>query len=819
VRHWPLSLAPAFLLLATLVAHPGAAHAESGGPLGGGDPLSGTVLGGTVLGGTVLGGTVMSGTVMSGTVTGRALDETGAVLPGVTVSLRASTTERTTVTTATGAYRFENVPAGRVTVRFALLNFAVVERTLIVDAGRPTTADGVMRLALSADVVVTGRATFRNVADVDAPSESLLGIAGAASQGAVTAAELAMRPIMRAGDVLETVPGLVVSQHSGEGKANQYYLRGFNLDHGTDFSTTVAGVPVNAPTGAHAHGYADANFLIPELVSGIQFKKGPYFAEEGDFSAAGAANVNYVSALDAPIASLSAGGNGWRRTLVAGSPRVGEGHLLGALELTQNDGPWVRGDHLRKANSVLRYGRGDTRNGYSVTGMGYWADWDSTDQVPSRAVGAGLLSRFGAVDPTDRGHTDRQTLAVELQRSGANHTTRASGYALRSGLSLFSNFTYFLDDPVHGDQFEQTERRLATGGRVSHRRLGRFAGRHAETAVGVQVRRDWISPVGLYRTIGGTRTATTREDRVGQTLAGVYAQSEVQWSSTMRTTMGLRADVYRYDVASSLASNSGRGADGIASPKFGAVFGPWASTELYANAGMGFHSNDARGAVTRVDPSTGDDVVPVTPLVRARGAEIGVRTVRLRGVQSTVALWYLGLDSELLFVGDAGTTQSGRPSGRTGVEWSTDARLRPWLRADVDVSISRARFANEDAAGPRIPGSLGRVIAGGLTVEPSERFFGLHGSVRLRHVGPRPLTEDAGVTSGSTTLWNAEAGMRLSRRARVVVEGFNLLDADASDVDYFYRSRLPGEPAEGVEDVHTHAVPPRSVRVGLEVTF
>lgn len=300
------------------------------------------------------------------------------------------------------------------------------------------------------------------------------------------------------------------------------------------------------------------------------------------------------------------------------------------------------------------------------------------------------------------------------------------------------------------------------------------------------------------------------------TLLGAYAQSEVQWLHTLRTTVGLRADAYRYDVASNLAANSGRGADAIASPKFSAIFGPWAGTEFYANAGMGYHSNDARGAVTRVDPSTGRAVEPVTPLVRARGAELGVRTVRLRGVQSTVSVWYLGLDSELLFVGDAGTTESGRPSRRAGLEWTTYVRVRPWLRADADVAFSRSRFVDDDPVGRSVPGALDRVIAGGLTVEPGQR---LYGSIRLRHFGPRPLTEDASVKSRSTTLWNGETGIRLSRQMQVVLEGYNLLDADVSDIDYFYRSRLPGEPLEGVEDVHTHPALPRSVRVALHVTF
>ena len=538
----------------------------------------------------------------TGRVSGRVLDQTGAALPGVTIDLVVNSRELTAVTDDTGAYRFDAVPPGNAELTFRLLNFSVLRRSVSVTNGAAVNADVVLTLSLSADVIVTGARTFRNVADVEDPAANLVGIAASASQGAVTAAQIDERPIMRTGEVLETVPGLIVSQHSGEGKANQYYLRGFNLDHGTDFSTTVAGVPVNTPTGAHAHGYSDVSFLIPELVSGVQFKKGPYFADEGDFSAAGAANINYVNQLERPIVRVSGGNDGWGRLFGAASPRVGGGYLLGALEVNHNEGPWVRPDDYRKVNGVLRYSRGDNRNGFSLTGMGYWADWDSTDQVPERAITEGLIPRFGLVDGSDGGRANRQSLAAEYQHSSGPSSLRATGFLLHNSLNLFSDFTYFLDDPEHGDQFEQAESRVAAGGRVTYRRLGHFFGRHTESAIGVQLRSDWLDPVGLYRTLDRQRLSTTREDEVGQTMAAVYAQSEIEWTRTFRTTFGLRADRYQFAVTSDKTLNSGDGADGLVSPKFGAIFGPWNGTEVYINAGTGFHSNDARGAVTTVDP-------------------------------------------------------------------------------------------------------------------------------------------------------------------------------------------------------------------------
>ena len=757
-----------------------------------------------------------AGAQTGGSIAGVVRDETGGVLPGVTVDLHTGGTERTATTANDGSYRFDTVPPGPAELTFKLINFTLVRRTVSVTADRSVTADAVLTIALSADIVVTGSRTFRNIADLDNPAENLVGVATAASQGAITAAQLEARPVMRPAEVLEAVPGLIASQHSGEGKANQYYLRGFNLDHGSDFAVTLAGVPVNLPTQAHFHGYADTNLLIPELVSGVQFKKGPYFAEDGDFSAAGSSNINYVSVLDRPIATLGAGGQGWARFFAAASPKVGSGTLLVGLEAVKNDGPWVRPDDLQKFNGIIRYSRGDTRNGVAVTGQAYDAAWNSTDQVPVRAIDSGLISRFGHIDPTDGGKTHKYSIAADLQRSAANTSTRATLYAFRYGLNLTSNFTYFLDDPVNGDQFEQEDRRTVLGGRLATRRMTELAGHHVESAYGVQLRHDIIGNTALYKTVDGHRTATTRADAVGQTSVGAFGQAEIEWSRVLRTTVGLRADAFRFAVDSSNPLNSGHANDAIVSPKLTAVLGPWQQTELYVDAGLGYHSNDARGATITVDPRNGDPVDPLAPLVRARGAEFGVRTVRLKGLQSTVSLWYLGFDSELLFIGDAGITEASRPSRRLGAEWTNYARLTPWLTAEMDLSFSRARFTDTSPAGDFIPGALDRVISGAVTVEPVRRVFG---SIRLRHFGPRPLIEDATIKSESTTIWNGEIGVNMSRRVRVTFEGFNLLNSDVADIDYYYVSRLPGEPAEGVEDVHTHPSLPRAARLNVAITF
>jgi hypothetical protein len=747
---------------------------------------------------------------------GTVRDETGASLPGVAVELSAASGVRQTTTDQQGAYRFDGLDRGPARLTFILVNFATVRRDLHLPASGTLHSDAVLQLALNADVTITGKATFTNLADVENPWENLVGIAQSASQGAVTARQLDTRPMLRTGEVLESVPGVVISQHSGEGKANQYYLRGFNLDHGTDFATTVAGVPVNLPAHGHGHGYSDLNFLIPELVSGVQFSKGPYFAEQGDFATAGAASINYANALGRPLLRVTAGGQGFGRVLAAASPPVGRHRLLGALELQRNDGPWERPDRFRKVNAVVRLSAGDALNGYSVTAMGYRGTWHSTDQIPERALAQGVIGRLGTLDPTSGGDTSRYSAALEWQRTRANATTRVGAFGLAYDLDLFSNFTYFLDDPVNGDQFRQVDRRVVSGARVSHRRLGRWADRAVQNTVGAQVRHDAIGRVGLYRTVARRVLATVREDAVQQTSVAAFVQNETVWSPWLRSLAGLRADGYRFDVDAGVPINSGTAFAGLLSPKGGLVVGPWQGTEVYLNGGLGFHSNDARGATIAVDPATGAPAERVTPLARARGAEIGVRSVRIPKVQLSLSLWTLRLDSELVFIGDAGTTEAGRPSRRQGVELAAYYSPRPWLTLDGDLALSHARFTDDDPAGALVPGAVGTVVSAGATLDSLKRLFG---SVRWRYVGPRDLIEDGSKRSAVSSLVNVEAGYRLSARTRIALDVFNLLDAKRSDIDYFYASRLPGEPASGVDDLHFHPTAPRTARLSLIVGF
>jgi hypothetical protein len=662
--------------------------------------------------------------------------------------------------------------------------------------------------------------------EVRGPRDAAIGSADSASEGAAERASFQSRPRLRPGDIVEAVPGVVATQHSGDGKANQYFLRGFNLDHGTDFSVTVDGMPVNMPTHGHGQGFADLNFLIPELVSGVRYRKGPYFADSGDFSLAGSATIDYVSALDAPFAEATLGPHGLRRLLAAGSRTVQDQSWLGAFEIERNDGPWEVAENLRKVNAVLRYSHGTPMRGFSLTGMAYRSRWNATDQVPERAIASGEIPRFGTLDATDGGRTRRLSLSGKWFDNDPAGQTQISAYALDYRFDLFSNFTYFLADPVNGDQFEQTDRRRAFGAQASHRRPDRIAGLDGVLSFGVQWRGDRIGEVGLYGTEARERLSTVRNDRVSQDLLSVNAQQLVNFSERWRGYVGLRGDLLRYDVNGREpvygTANSGSGHDAIASPKAGLAFTLNPANELYLNAGRGFHSNDVRGATITVDPQSGLPAERVPALAKGRGAEAGWRFAPNEALAFTAAVWQLKLDSELVYVGDAGATEPGRASRRRGVEATLRWQAGAQWRIEMDGALSRARFTGDapEGEGDRIDNAIERVFAAGVIWSEGP----WSATLRLRHMGPRALDTLNTVRSRASTLLNFGSRYALSRHLTLGLDVFNLAGRKDNDIEYFYASCTAGEVASGacgngIDDRHIHPMEPRSVRLSARWTF
>lgn len=646
--------------------------------------------------------------------------------------------------------------------------------------------------------------------EVTAARENLIGLATSASEGIINQKRIENMPLSRPGEVLEQVPGLIVSQHSGDGKANQYYLRGFNLDHGTDFAVWLDGMPLNMLTHAHGQGYIDSNWLIPELVESMHYYKGSYNAEQGDFSAAGLTHLHYTKQLPHALASLTTGSYGFQRLLNASSVNLIDGHLSYAIEAQTYDSVWDNDQNLKKLNGLIKFNQGDEQQGWGITLMAYDAKWDATDQVPKRAIRNNTINRFGAIDNTDGGETSRYSLSAEWHQN----LWQAIMYAIHYKLNLFSNFTYFLDDPVNGDQFEQADNRNVFGGNIQKAFDFKIANIDSDHTIGVDTRFDDIANVGLYHTAARQRLSTTREDEVKQTSVGLWWQGHWALTDQLRASTGLRYDRYFFDVDSNLAENSGKASDGIVSPKLGLAWLVRPEQEIYINWGRGFHSNDARGATTRIDPASLEATDRVDPLVKAVSQEIGWRGKPMPNWQSTLTVFQLDLDSELLFIGDAGSTEASRPSRRVGIEWTNYLTLGEHSYLDADFAMTRARFRDSDIAGNHIPGAVAKTASIGLSTQYPN---GWSASARLRYFGPRPLIENNSIQSNSTFLTNVRVGYQVSPKLKLNLDVFNVFDRKVSDIDYFYASRLAGEAAEGVEDIHTHPAEPRMAR--LTATF
>lgn len=637
--------------------------------------------------------------------------------------------------------------------------------------------------------------------EIVAHYDNAMGTSDAASQGVVPAPLLNSRAWLRPAEALEFIPGMVVTQHSGDGKANQYFLRGMNLDHGTDFATSINGVPMNLPTHAHGHGYSDLNMLIPELVQNVHYTKGPYFASEGDFSSAGSAQFVYRTQMPQDLLDVSMGARGYVRQLVAGSRAVGEGvTLLSAIEHVQNNGPWTVPEHLQKLNTQFILSSGSPRQGWTTSLSAYRAYWTATDQVPLRWINNGTIGRYDSLDPSDGAHTQRTSLSGTWHQTSDDARTHINWYALQYDLDLFSNFTYF-QDRVNGDQFGQKDQRTALGGFVAQSWQSHWGSRAMVNTVGVQMRQDHIR-VGLSDTVARVVERTVRDDNVQQTSLGLYANNEMNWQPWLRSMMGWRVDQLNAQVTrdTTIAGSNTTRASRV-SPKLSLILGPWHQTEFFVNTGKGFHSNDARGMT---DPNA-----PAQGLVVTRGQELGLKSQAIANLQTTLAVWQLDIDSELVYAGDTGTTQTGRASHRTGVEWSNHwTPNRHWLM-DFHVAWTRPRYNDGAPEGAYIVNAITRVAHLNVSMREKGPWSA---SVGLRYIGSAPLVENNSVQSSSNTTAQLHIHRRIDADVDVSLDVFNLTNRVNNDISYFYASRVSAT-AMSQEDVHVHPAEPRTWRV------
>jgi hypothetical protein len=781
---------------------------------------------------------------LSGTV----VDTSGAVIAGAAVQLQSAdgSLQRTTQSDKNGSFILHGIAAGN--YRLVVTNPGFEIKEIPVTVGT-TEALAPLRISLAVGAVST-------TISVQGREDDLIGIAESGTQGTAGAMEIEDRPILRSGEVLETVPGLIITQHAGGGKANQYYLRGFNLDHGTDFAIFIDDMPLNLPSHAHGEGYSDMNTVIPEFVKRVNFEKGPYYANIGNFGSAGAAHVEYFKTLPQDFVKAENGTYTYGRTVFGASQKLGAGSLLYGGEAYYDNGPWIHPDAFTKFNGLLTYSQGDDANGTSITARGYHGRWHSSDQIPVSAVP--LVGLYGTLDPTDGGHSQRYSLQAEGHRQASNSASKVVAYGFYYDMDLFSDFTYYLVDPIRGDQFEQQDRRWVVGFDAHHTIFSQWHGRHVKNTIGLQLRNDWINN-SLYATKNRVRMdktdyntgdltpptlpATRERDRFTDTIGSFYAENKVQWAEKIRSVVALRGDDEKFVVTSLAysaainAANSGSASKFLPSPEASLIFGPWANTELYLQGGFGFHSNDGRGATQTVEPISVDNPYPNTPsskippLVQTKGGEIGARTTAAPHLQSTVSLWYLRSNSELQQSGDTGgTSASAQPSNRYGVEWVNYYTPTEHLSVDFDFANSSAQFTEIDgddaapnsAGGKRVPEAVGVVISSGIILHD---YAGFSSSLRLRYFGPRNLTSDGIFRSNQTVLLNGELGYQI-KKWRVSAEFLNMLDRKDSDIDYAYESRvIPGLTPGGTPiapSVFTrvaHPVEPFQVRFTLGRSF
>jgi outer membrane receptor for Fe3+-dicitrate len=807
------------------------------------------------------------------TVSVRISDQTGAVIAGAIVQVRSvdGTVQSTAHSDRNGSFIISGLASGDYRVIVSNPGFETKEIPVTIGtAGTPA----MLRISLAVSSVST-------TVNVHGREDDLIGIAESGTQGTVGTTELADRPILRSGEVLETVPGVIITQHAGGGKANQYFLRGFNLDHGTDFAIFIDDMPLNLPSHAHGEGYSDMNIVPPEFVRRVNYEKGPYYADVGNFGSAGSAHLEFFKTLPQNFLKVEGGMYGYGRMVFGVSRKLGLGDLLYGGEVYHDNGPWsTHEDNFFKYNGLVTYSQGGDANGSSFTARAYRGTWHSSDQIPANAVP--LVGLFGALNPTDGGESQRYSLQGEWHHQGANSRTKITGYGFYYDLNLFSDFTYYLDDPNKGDQFEQQDRRWVAGLDAHHTIFSHWFDRKVENTIGLQVRNDWVHN-GLFRTDNRVRTdkndsnacnddpidecvanpnltavlpAVTDLNRFTDTIVGVYAENKVEWTDKFRSVLALRGDDAKYVVTSltptyvsnipSLATpvnfaelNSGSAAKFIPQPKLSLIFGPWASKEFYAQGGFSYHSNDARGSTQRAEPISPDHPFPtsstsISPLVQTKGGEFGVRSSAVPHLQSTVSLWYLRSNSELQQDGDTGgTVASDQSSNRYGIELANYYTPVEHLAVDLDVADSRAQFTQidpDDAAYTNqgmgvypVQGQGGKLVPEAVKVVISSGvtlhdYKGFTSTIRLRYFGPRDLTSDGINRSSATLLINAGAGYQFNKTWRISAELLNLLDRRNDDITYAYVSRITPTAAAAFTNVF-HPAEPFQVRFSLERTF
>lgn len=664
--------------------------------------------------------------------------------------------------------------------------------------------------------------------DVVASRTDLTGRATTASQGVITAIELQMRPAYRVGQILEAIPGLVVTTHSGEGKANQFLLRGFNLDHGTDLATFVDDMPINGATNAHGQGYTDINFIIPEVLGGVDYTKGSYYANIGDFGVAGSDHMKLASDIANQV-SASAGTLGDYRAYIGGTHHFQNGdRWVNAFNWQHADGPWKYPDNARSIRAYSHFTHGDTRNGFDLTGMFYRGQWRATNDVPLEAIHTGLINRYGSLDPSDGGFSERYSLSGHYRRAGDGWKWVTSAFATHSRMTLWNNFKHYLDDPIHGDQHQQDETRTTLGGTSTYSRFDRLGSVETDTDIGVQGRYDILyvdrrhtqARRVLENCADSQGSYVCNADTINLGAVGFFIQNTTHWLPWLRTVVGLREDYQGGNDNNLVDGTQTKAHQWLFQPKGSLIFGPWKKTELYLSAGKGYHSNDFRSVSGSY--SSGQFMSVNVPLMtQAVSGEVGVRTSPIKHVHMQAAVFIIDFDSELSYDGDEGVNSPGPASRREGVEFSAQYNPLPWLEFNTDLSFAHTRYRTKDPAyygidGLHITNAPKFVWSFGVLANPKNSPW--YGSLQVRWLGAYPLVEDNSLVSKGYQEVNLNAGYKFTKNIRLQVDIYNAFNNKGYAAQYGYSYRLTPSSAAGF-GATGHALEPVSARFSVTANF
>lgn len=636
----------------------------------------------------------------------------------------------------------------------------------------------------------------------------------ASSQQFIPDQEYLLQPQGRPAQVLRLIPGFVAVEHSGgAGKADQYFLRGFDADHGTDVAFFADGMPINLRTHAHGQGYTDLNFIIPETIEGLDVSKGAYLPEYGDFATAGAVNFRTRDIVKEGVVQGAGGLFDTQRHLLMLSPTKDRVRTLFAAEGYYTNGPFQNDNRYFRTNLLAKVTTNLTgRDELSLKATFHKAQWNASGEIPLRVVQDGTLDRFGVIDPTEGGKTLRSTALLNYHydtTSGGQFFANAYGQYYR--LDLFTNFTYFLNDPVNGDGIQQSDLRIMYGGDLGYKQRGDVLGLPSIGTIGFQTRVDDIhARLGTQRM--RTPTGLTTDSDIFEASYAPFVKAEVQPASWMRLSGGLRAETFTFDVRNRCSTcgqqPAGQKTSGIILPKMNLILGPWANTEFFVNYGEGYHSNDARSAVL---PGS-------APLARAKSYEVGLRSKPWGpdGLEVIATLWRLDLKSELLFVGDEGTTEIRGATRREGVEVAARGQVWGPLYVNGSVTWTKAEFRNGDT----IPLAPEFTAYGAVLLRWPE---GLTSQLQATYLGVRPLTEDRSIKAPSWIDFDVTERYQLPIKLPYGrMEAFlfiqNLLNTHWEQATFAFASQLRTEPAP-VTGIHFVPGNPRTFLMGLAWYF